>query len=130
MPSAEKLSISMQGELQAAKACMQRAQDRQRAYADQDRKGVEFEKGQYVYLISKTIRFRGKGTPKLMPKYMGPYKIGKKIGLVSYRLELPPKARIHPTFHVSPLKPHRDSVKNLERDEERPEPIIIKALHD
>ena len=125
VPSAEKMSISMQGELQAAKACMQRAQDRQRAYADKDRREVEFEKGQYVYLSSKNIRFRGKGTPKLMPKYMGPYKIEKKIGHVAYRLELPPKSGIHPTFHVSLLKPHKGSLENLEKDEERPEPIII-----
>ena len=40
----------MQDELQVAKASMQRAQDEQRAYADKDRREVEFEEGQYVYL--------------------------------------------------------------------------------
>ena len=78
-------------------------------YADQRRQDLEFQVGDQVMLIltpqiwkkvsSKTV-YRG-----LIPKYDGPFKMIKKVGHVTYRLKLPDKLKIHPTFHVSFLKP-------------------------
>ncbi|GKE66898.1 hypothetical protein Tco_1521059 [Tanacetum coccineum] len=42
---------------------------------------------------------------KLNPRYIGPFKILKRIGPVAYKLKLPEElSNVHSTFHVSNLK--------------------------
>ncbi|GJW08864.1 putative reverse transcriptase domain-containing protein [Tanacetum coccineum] len=49
------------------------------------------------------VRFGKKG--KLAPRFVGPFEIIKKVGLVVYRLRLPEELNgVHDTFHVSNLK--------------------------
>ncbi|GJW52006.1 hypothetical protein Tco_0093357 [Tanacetum coccineum] len=83
------------------------ARDRQKSYADKRRKLLEFEVGDQVLLkVSPwkgVVRFGKKG--KLAPRYVGPFEILERIGLVAYRLRLPEELnRVHDTFHVSNLK--------------------------
>ncbi|KAA3484609.1 Retrotransposable element Tf2 [Gossypium australe] len=47
-----------------------------------------------------------KSYSKLSPRFIGPYEIFERVGLVAYRLALPPKLeKIHNVFHV--LMPRR-----------------------
>ncbi|WMV41897.1 hypothetical protein MTR67_035282 [Solanum verrucosum] len=49
------------------------------------------------------MRFGKKG--KHSPRYIGPYRIAKRIGNVAYELELPQElVVVHPVFHISMLK--------------------------
>nr|CAH67938.1 H0211F06-OSIGBa0153M17.10 [Oryza sativa] len=83
------------------------AQSRQKSYADNRRRDLAFEEGDYVYLrvtpLRGVHRFQTKG--KLAPRFVGPFKIVSRRGKVAYQLELPPSmAGIHDVFHVSQLK--------------------------
>ncbi|GJS11082.1 integrase, catalytic region, zinc finger, CCHC-type containing protein [Tanacetum coccineum] len=76
-------------------------------YADKRPKPLEFEVGDQVLLnVSPwkgVVRFRKKG--KLAPRYVGPFEILERIGLVAYRLRLPEElSSVHDIFHVSNLK--------------------------
>ncbi|GJS44069.1 putative reverse transcriptase domain-containing protein [Tanacetum coccineum] len=86
---------------------MKAAQDRQKSYADQKRKPIEFEVRDRVMLkVSPwkgVVRFGKRG--KLNPRYVGPFKVLAKVGKVAYKLELPQElSRVQHTFHVSNLK--------------------------
>ncbi|GKC40969.1 putative reverse transcriptase domain-containing protein, partial [Tanacetum coccineum] len=83
------------------------ARDRQKSYADNRRKPLEFEVGDRVMLkVSPwkgVVCFGKKG--KLSPRYVGPFEILERISPIAYRLRLPEELiGVHDTFHVSNLK--------------------------
>jgi hypothetical protein len=88
-------------------ANLKAAQSRQKSCADQRRKPLQFQVGDFVYLrVSPTKgiqRFGIKG--KLAPRYVGPFEILEVCGPVAYRICLPSQlAAIHDVFHISQLK--------------------------
>lgn len=83
------------------------AQSRQKSYADVRRRELEFEVGDQVLLkVSPTkgvVRFGTKG--KLSPRYIGPFSIVERVGILAYRLELPESMKgVHDVFHISMLR--------------------------
>ena len=81
------------------------AQALQKYYADQKRKEVEFQEGELVWVSTRFMPPRG--SPKFQPRFIGPFKIIKRIGKVAYQLALPASMQQHPVFHVSLLQKDR-----------------------
>ncbi|KAK5773241.1 hypothetical protein PVK06_049546 [Gossypium arboreum] len=95
---------------------LKEASDRQKSYADLKRKEIEFAVGDMVFLKvspwKKILRFGKKG--KLSPRFLGPYRVLRRVGPVAYQLELPPELdRIHDVFHVSMLRRYRSDPSHV-----------------
>ena len=120
------------------------AKTQQTTYANKRRRPEpQYKVGDKVYLDTKNLRLRIKQkgrTAKFYPRFVGPFKIIKmKPETSTYKLELPPEYKIHPTFHARRLKLFVDNDSTLfpNREPMRPPPIntednqyIVDKLRD
>jgi hypothetical protein len=97
----------MQDDVETPRRNTMLAQDGYKTYADQQRRHVEFAVNDKVLLSTKNTRWKHPGTPKLMPKFIGPLPVIERIGPVAYKLELPRRYKMHNVFHVVLLKPYK-----------------------
>ncbi|KAF3634551.1 hypothetical protein FXO38_25066 [Capsicum annuum] len=85
------------------------AQSPQKSYADVRRRYLEFEVCDLVYLKISTMKWVKSNSKKgkLIPHYVGPYRVLSPVGKVANELELPAEfSAVHLIFHVSLLKKH------------------------
>ena len=115
---------ALQHALTKAKACLARAKSRMKVNADKRRPDTVYHVTDQVLLSMRNITLVGPGTPKLWPKWLGPFSVTRKIGDVAYELALPKTMRIHNVFHVSLLKPYRADG----RVQPPPPPTVVNQL--
>jgi len=96
-----------------AKANLEKAHKGYKDFANKSRRKVKFQEGDEVWLNIKNFRLPEGLSHKFLGPYAGPFKVLKKKLSDTYKLELPENLTVHPTFHVSFLKP-------IARDASRP----------
>ena len=77
--------------------------------ANKRRQVAPFKAEDLVYLSAKNISFPKGLARKLIPKFLGPYKVLRDYGNSSFQLELPPHLKrrgVHDVFHSSLLRIH------------------------
>ena len=83
------------------------AQSRQKSYAEKQRRPLEFEVSDHVFLKvmpkSRVVKFRKRG--KLAPRNIGPFEVLDMVSTIAYWLTLPPNlSSVHEVFHISMLQ--------------------------
>ncbi|GKC34030.1 putative retrotransposon gag domain, aspartic peptidase domain protein, partial [Tanacetum coccineum] len=63
-------------------------------------------------------------------RYEGPFPVIGCVGKVSYRVQLPPKLKIHPVFHVSFLKPYHGDEEDPKRGVSKRAPTAVVTSYD
>jgi hypothetical protein len=110
---------------------LMKAQERQKKYADMNRRELSFNVGDYVWVSTSNLRKPDDTSSKLKHKYAGPYRVLEKIGDVTYKLQLPDvqlTRKVHPVYHVSKLRkyyPRLTSFADDDGNDTPPPPTLI-----
>ncbi len=130
--TAEQLIEQLYDTLEHANENLLKAQANQSKYANQHRRENETWKlGQLVMLSTSNLRQPGRA-PKLLPYWIGPFKIKRVLSNLTYELDLPPNMKIHPVFHVSHLKlaQHSNSFPSRPTSNTRPPAALLDNTNE
>ena len=122
VPAAKAFVESFVTRLSEAKRCLEAAQQRTTAYYNLGKKDITFAVGDAVLLSTKNLRSLS-GTRKLQPRWIGPFAVKRMVGNAAVELTLPADLRIHPTFHVSLVRPYRAPMDTGPTDTEHPSAV-------
>jgi Chromo (CHRromatin Organisation MOdifier) domain len=108
-PAVQKLLEASKKAADVAQGAIKRTNERMTATVNQQRKELQFQVGDLVLLSTANLKLPlgTKRIKKFAPKFIGPFAVLERVAEGrAYRIELPSHMRIHPTFHVSALRPY------------------------
>lgn len=108
-PSIRNFALQKKLAIMSAHDSILAARVKQTRQANRKRQPAPFAQDDLVYISTKNLSFPKGLARKLVPKYVGPYKITKDFGNYSYRVDLPDNLKrrgIHNVFHAALLKLH------------------------
>jgi len=98
---------------------LNKAQEEMKKYADRKRMEADnYKVGDLVMLSTKDLKYQivEKRTEKLTERFVGPYKIKKKISSNTIELELPSTVKIHPVVNVSRIQCYVGQVEGQKKE--------------
>ncbi|RVW76146.1 Transposon Ty3-I Gag-Pol polyprotein [Vitis vinifera] len=131
-PAAFKFAKGWHEQADIARSYLDKATKKMKKWADKKRRHTEYKVGDMVLVKLllqqfKSLRPVHKG---LVRRYEGPFPILGKVDKVSYKVELPPRLKIHPVFHVSYLKPYHEDKDDPSRGLSKRAPTAVVTSYD
>ncbi|RVW72184.1 Transposon Ty3-I Gag-Pol polyprotein [Vitis vinifera] len=131
-PAAFKFAKGWHEQADIARSYLDKAAKKMKKWDDKKRRHTEYKVGDMVLVKLlpqqfKSLRPLHKG---LVRRYEGPFLILGKVGNVSYRVELPPRLKIHPVFHASYLKPYHGDKDDPSRGLSKRAPTAVVTSYD
>jgi hypothetical protein len=108
-PGVRTFAQKMQNAVIAAHDSIIEARAKQTRSANRHRRPAPFSEGDLVYISTKNMSIPKGRARKLVPKYIGPYRVLKSFGNSSFRIALPVNLKsrgLHDVFHASLLRIH------------------------
>lgn len=84
--------------LRSLKENLERARQKMKSQADRHRVEKEFKVGDWVYVCLQPYQqtsVPNRRSPKLAPRYYGPFQVLEQISTVAYRVSLPEGCKVH-----------------------------------
>ena len=109
-PSVRNFALQKKLAIMAAHDSVIAVRVKQTRNTNRKRQSSPFKPGSLVYVLTKNIMIPKGLARKLVPKFIGPYKILRDFGNFSYRIDLPHDLKqqgVHDTFHASYLRMHQ-----------------------
>ncbi|XP_068645297.1 uncharacterized protein [Aristolochia californica] len=131
-PAAYQFAKNWHEQVDIAKSYLHKATKWMKKHADGKRRPLEFKVGDFVMIKLPSQQFKAlHGKHKgLVRRYEGPYPIIKRVGNVSYQVQLPPSLKIHPVFHASILKPYHADAEDPSRGVSKRAPPLMTSSFD
>ena len=130
VPGASEFASRMKEAIKHTQLMLEVARQRMIQFSNRTRTTDKtFEVGDYVMLNAKNIKLHTGGCNKLLPRFVGPFKIIEKVNEVAFKLELPKTMKIHNVFHASLFKLYKRR-QGSNPDDEEPMTIVIDGHNE
>ncbi len=120
VPAADERAREMVTRRAQVRELLTRANESYAKWYNKKRMPMKFNAGDWVWLSAKHIK-QQRPSSKLADKFLGPFQVEKSVGTndMAYRLKLPSRYKLHPTFPISLLEPYQGSEEEARKHQER-----------
>ena len=96
----------------------QAAENMRKQYNKKQQPAKEYKKGDWVYISAHNLPTL-QATKKLEGKFVGLYKVIKKVGGAVYRIRIPASWKVYNMFNEVLLKPHKTATFPKQQRQEK-----------
>lgn len=119
-----KMREKLQQTTTIAQENLRQAQLKQKAWYDKKSRARTFQPGEQVLLLLPT------SDNKLLAKWQGPYQVKRKVGFVTYEIEIPSRHQPLQIFHINMLKKWHEQASQPETTANAVKELLVRVVQE